>query len=149
MLFVDREEEVGARSGSVSRRYMRMKPRMRERPIQAWGVRWLVCLLSTGGCNEGEGEGDALEALVVSRMPILPGAVGVRGGSLESTFGKREESSGRTGPGIPTIGVFSDGSVSSVLERAESRGSICHRTSRGLGKMSLFRTWECVISLAL
>ncbi len=29
-----------ARWGRASMRYMRMKPRIRERPIQAWGVRW-------------------------------------------------------------------------------------------------------------
>lgn len=39
MLLCGRLGVVGERKGRVSRRYIRMKPRIREIPIQAWGVR--------------------------------------------------------------------------------------------------------------
>ena len=39
-IFAAREGGAGeARLGRVSRRYISMKPRVSDRPIQAWGVR--------------------------------------------------------------------------------------------------------------
>lgn len=64
----------GAESvGSVSRRYMRMKPSIRESPIQTWGVR------SDGGV-------ELKELLTLSRLWILLEEEGVaRGGFSVST----------------------------------------------------------------
>ena len=85
-----------------------MKPRMRERPIQAWGSRLVVGIV-VGGADFGRGEEEGW----VSRMDISPGAVGVRGGSFEDEVSV-EGSLGRTGPGMEVYGF---GSTSSRLER--------------------------------
>ena len=78
----------------MSIRYMRMKPRVSERPIQAWGVRGLV-----GGEEVGEdGEDfDGVEGESLSRACTTPGSEGVRGGSLVLFSDGR--SSEITGPG--------------------------------------------------
>ena len=39
MLFCGRLGAGGARKGRVSRRYIKMNPRIKEMPIQAWGSR--------------------------------------------------------------------------------------------------------------
>lgn len=109
-----------------------MKPRIREMPIQACGVRD-ECFCGggvvVGGSGEGEDEGEEGWAL---RMPTTPGAVGVPGGAsgwIES--GSRVELSGRKGPGI------SRGSTSFRVESSVFVES-GHRTSSGCGTEYLF-----------
>lgn len=76
----------GAESvGSVSRRYMRMKPSIRESPIQTWGVR------SDGGVELKEPL-----SLPLSRMWISLGEVGVADGGFSASTVASE---GITGPG--------------------------------------------------
>lgn len=70
MFAVGERESEGAESvGRVSRRYMRMKPSIKESPIQTCGVR----------AGRGVGVGDGVfEGL--SRMWTSLGEVGVEGG---------------------------------------------------------------------
>lgn len=95
-----------ARWGRASMRYMRMKPRIRERPIQAWGVRLWV-----------SGKGDEVGRLEasVSSIEILPGSVGVLGGSekVESAVAD----SGITGPGRASMACAAGLGVSSMRSR--------------------------------
>lgn len=115
-----------------------MKPRIREMPIQAWGVRegCFVGVFAGGdGEWEVEGKGGAL------RIPILPGSVGVLGGSLDEEVvesGFIEASSlGKTGPGISPKGLGAVGSNSSLRADsgayADSSCCCCHRTSSDSG----------------
>ena len=80
----------------MSIRYIKMKPRIRERPTQAWGVRW-------GGEEEGGVGGESS-----SRMPIEPGVVGVLGGEASSVE-VRSRVAGITGPGSAENGSLGGG----------------------------------------
>lgn len=116
------EWEEGGRAervGSVSIRYMRMKPRIRERPTQACGVRWV----GWGGSEEG-GEGGGGAGLSL-RIPISPGVVGVLGGVVE-LLEVRSRSAGMTGPGSASNGSVGGGLRVEGQVRAGS-----HRVSRG------------------
>ena len=105
--------EGGARRGRVSRRYMRMKPRIRERPIQAWGVRveW--------GLDVWSVDWSSLSVWVIETSSS---AVGVLGGSSLSE--SISTSSGTTGPGIASKAVVSGLSSSS---RFCSHCGLCRR----------------------
>lgn len=89
-----------------------MKPKISDIPTHACGVRslgWGVGV-EEGGCRgDVDDDGEAAEGGVSPMMPISPGAVGVRGGSLEA--GSTEPLSGSTGPGMEFI--ISPGSDSS------------------------------------
>ena len=80
-----------------------MKPRMRERPIQAWDVR----------VGESVGAGSAGSCFSTLRAETSPGAVGVRGGSSLSK--STVTSAGMTGPGIASNEEVSGPSRSSRL----------------------------------
>lgn len=73
-----------------------MKPRIKEMPIQACGVRD-ECFSGGGVTVGGEGEGeDEDEEGCEPRMPRTPGSVGVRGGASGWTESRsRVELSGR------------------------------------------------------
>ena len=79
-----------------------MKPRIKEMPIQAWGVGGSVGVFAeeVGGEVEVE-EGDGEEGCA-SRTPSSFSPVGVRGGGEGEVSVARE--SGRTGPGIALMG---------------------------------------------
>ena len=82
--------------GRTSIRYMRMKPRIRESPTQACGVRWEVWV----------GSSEEMEGVVVAespRIPISPGVVGVFGGVVSSEE-VRSSPAGITGPGSASKG---------------------------------------------
>ena len=127
-----------------------MKPRIRERPIQAWGVR--------DGTSEEECVGAGFSTAFsssVSRIEISPSAVGVLGGS--SLPDSITASSGMTGPGIASKGPGSGVSSSS---RLCSQLVLCIRFrlwwSRGfLGsrnddcRLTSLRSCACFGSLAL
>lgn len=66
----DRECEGAEMVGSVSRRYIRIKPSIKDSPIHTCGVR------AAGGVGEGVGGFE-----VLSRMWISLGEVGVEGGA--------------------------------------------------------------------
>lgn len=78
----------------MSIRYIRMKPRIRDTPIQACGLR--PCVASS-----------ALGVEESVRMPTSPGSVGVLGGSAEKASAVRP--SGRTGPGTSLKASLSSG----------------------------------------
>ena len=101
-----RGEGREVKEGRVSRRYIRMKPRMRERPTHAWGV---LCDISGGtvvvsGADEDEGE----EPMMWTSSP----EVTVFGG-WESF--SRFRSPGITGPGVAENAEVSAPSSSSLL----------------------------------
>ncbi len=105
-----------------------MKPRIREIPIQAWGLRE-ESVFGAGVVVDGRDDGeDEDKDGWASRMPTTPGVVGVRGGSFEWTdSGLRSELSGREGLGV------SEEPSSSRLGRCISE-RCCHRTSRYCGE---------------
>lgn len=106
MLLCGRAGAGGARNGRVSRRYIRMKPNMRESPIHACGV---LLVLDSAESPVGAGAGTAgLEGLSSLRMPISPGLVGVTGGILCVWSGSTPSMvvpSGMTGPGRALKGL--------------------------------------------
>lgn len=120
------------REGSVSIRYMRMKPRIRESPTQVWGVRW------EGWVGEEEGGVGGWSL----RMPISLGVVGVLGGAL-LLVDVRSRPAGMTGPGSASKGLSGGGVRDEGLVRAGS-----HRTSRGVEERAR-RVCVCGDALAL
>lgn len=101
-----------ARWGRVSMRYMSMKPRIRERPIQAWGVRW-----GSSGAVLRAGASE----VSVSSIETLSGSVGVLGGSDRSVVSVATEP-GMTGPGMASMAC----SVESALFPMMSTRSVSH-----------------------
>lgn len=102
MLFWGRVGADGARNGRVSSKYMRMNPKIRDMPIQAWEVRlgcgcskvWVVVVV-------------VLVVLSLLRMPTSPGPVGVTGGVFGEASGSMPSvivPPGMTGPGRALIG---------------------------------------------
>lgn len=126
------EESVGR----VEIRYMRMKPRVRERPTQACGVRWGGC---GGWVKGGEGGGGVGGS---ERMPISPGVVGVLGGLVELVE-VRSRAAGMTGPGSASKGSLGGGVSDEGWVLAGS-----HRVSRG-GEVGARRGCVCGEALAL
>jgi len=116
MLLCGRVGAGGARKGRVSRRYIRMKPNISERPIHACGVR---CGWESSELLE---DGEVAVELSLLRIPTSPGLVGVTGGVLGGASGSTASMlvpSGMTGPGR-TLKGFASG-VSSRLSRIAFR----------------------------
>ncbi len=116
---------VGDRAGRVSRRYMRMKPRMRERPIQACGVR------EEGDCGE-DGRMEGVSGRVGGLMGL---EVSLGGGGGSGAFGAGVSGSMRFELGMGWCSCCRLG---------------CHRPSSECGERFLrLWAWECAESPAL
>ena len=104
MLLCGRDGAGGARSGRVSRRYIRIKPRMSDRPIHAWGS-CFECSSSSVNPEPGfvEDEEDSSSLII----PTTPGSVGVTGGLLAFDCSSILAPSGITGPGRALKGLAS------------------------------------------
>ena len=115
----------GAKKGSVSRRYMRIKPKIRDNPIQAWGSRSGFDLVESGGVVEAVLWGDEVEVFkssLSSNMLILPGSVGVFGGGDCGVSPFTSSVVGETGPGIALRSLAFPFSSRSVIQ--DTRGAI-------------------------
>ena len=99
MLLVGLLGACGERKGRVSRRYIRMKPRIRDRPIQACGSRAGVAFGELAPDDAETFVGRLLADPSSSNIPTLPGSVGVLGGLEDGTSTLTSPSNGMTGPG--------------------------------------------------
>lgn len=115
---------MGLNDGSVSIRYIRMKPRIKEMPIQAWGVRCGFL----GSSFDGEGFPGS------SRAWTTPGEVGVLGG-VDDLNVSAPAPAGITGPGMApkafsgSVTLLAVGSLDPNIRPSRLLSSPCHRTS--------------------